>query len=395
MVHQSIRRIVGVLIAAALVQIYSVSNHLIRSPDEGNNFALELENTTIGTIGNRNHTTNGTTLLPRVNTNVSQKNVKIVAFTDHSFAPVGQWWYQRMQNLSYTTQTLVLFESKAVVHFDKLKEKGEHYQTDIQLIDEHYTKRRFKIHRLWYIRILYCLNQLKAGQSIVLTDTDNVFLKYVPLELFEQSGYDAIFSFEQKYPEKIFREQGFVLCGGMTYLKATNATIQVMERLLERCFEGWGREGINSKSCDDQVTWNEMLFQDMKWNMNSSQYFVGNRSGFEGESTIVPNFHANIWDQSFAQRGKFEECPLDGAAWVAMPAAFNNNLLKILKPLHGRFEQQSGLDKLSRVLIWENFCSINGTDLNQRMEKAISFYKENFKQLVRPFVNDTRGHDLS
>jgi len=396
MVHQSIRRIVGVLIAAALVQIYSVSNHLIRSPDEVNNFALELENTTIGTIGNRNHTTNGTTLLPRVNTNVSQKNVKIVAFTDHSFAPVGQWWYQRMQNLSYTTQTLVLFESKAVVHFDKLKEKGEYYQTDIQLIDEHYTKRRFKIHRLWYIRILYCLNQLKAGQGIVLTDTDNVFLKYVPLELFEQSGYDAIFSFEQKYPDNIFREQGFVLCGGMTYLKATNATIQVMERLLERCFEGNGREGRNSKSCDDQVTWNEMLFQDMKWNMNSSQYFVGNRSGFEGESTIVPNFHANIWDQSFAQRGKFEECPLDGAAWVAMPTPFNNVLLeKIVKPLHGRFEQQFGLDKLSKVLIWEKFCSINGTDLNQRMEKAISFYKENFKQLVRPFVNDTRGHDLS
>jgi hypothetical protein len=301
------------------------------------------------------------------------------------------------------SQTLVLFESKAVAHFDKLKEKGKHYQMDVQLIDEPYTKRRFKVHRLWYIRILYCLNQLKAGQSIVLTDSDNVFLKYIPLELFEQSGYDAIFSFEQKYPENIFRKQGFVLCGGMTYLKATNATIQVMERLLERCYEGDGREGRSSKCCDDQVTWNEVLFQDMKWDMNSSQHFVGNRSagdlfqyGFEGLSKTVPNFHANIWDRSFAQRGKFEECPLDGAAWVAMPTPFHNDPLeKMVKSLHGRFEQQIILDDLSIVLIWEHFCSINGTDFNERMEKAVSFYRENFKDVMRPFVNDTRHHVLS
>ena len=47
----------------------------------------------------------------KVNNTETQKrkanssNVKIVAFTDHSFAPVGQWWYQRLTNLTYTTHT--------------------------------------------------------------------------------------------------------------------------------------------------------------------------------------------------------------------------------------------------------------------------------------------------
>ena len=105
MVHQSIQRIFGVLIAAALVQIYSVANHLLTHlPDERNNFEFKMESAITGTIGDHNNTNNGTTLLPRDNTstNASQKNVKFVAFTDHSFAPVGQWWYQRMQNLGYT-----------------------------------------------------------------------------------------------------------------------------------------------------------------------------------------------------------------------------------------------------------------------------------------------------
>jgi hypothetical protein len=67
-------------------------------------------------------------------------------------------------------------------------------------------------------------------------------------------------------------------------------------------------------------------------------------------------------------------------------------LEKIVRGRHGRFAQQYGLDELSMVLIWEKFCAINGTDVNQRLDEAVSFYMENFKELVSPFVNDTRGN---
>ena len=404
---KSIRRFVGILIVASVVNVFTVVIFCLPYQDPGDENDVHESVTTAdngaadaadadGTNDNRIH------LSPRYESSIKPETVKIVAFTDHSFAPIGQWWYQKMKDLSYTTQTLVLFEPLAVAHFDKLRQKGQHYQTDIQLIDQPVGKRRFKVHRLWYMRILYCLNQLKAGQSLVLTDSDNVFLQYVPLDTFEQSGFDAIFAFEQKYPEHVFKQQGFVLCGGMTYLKATNETIQVMERLLERCFKGDGREGRESKSCDDQVAWNDMIFQEMKWDRNNTrdQKINGNASandllqhGFEGHSETVPNFHAMIWDRNFAHRGRFEVCPLDSKSWVSMPTPFDDEILgKQVSGLHGAFAQQFGLDELSKVLIWEKFCTINGTNTNQRLEEAVSFYKEHFKELIRPFVNDTRGN---
>jgi hypothetical protein len=397
-----IRIIVGVLIASSVLNTFMISSstHYLRNEDDSGDEITFAKDDFEDIVSNDNR---GIHLPPPSSGNTRKPDtVKIVAFTDHSFAPIGQWWYQKMKDLSYTTQTLVLFEPMAVAHFDKLRQKGHHFQTDVQLIDQPVAKRRFKVHRLWYMRILYCLNQLKSGQSLVLTDSDNVFLRYVPLDTFEQSGYDAIFSFEQRYPEHIFKQQGFVLCGGMTYLKATNATIQIMERLLYNCFNGDGREGRGSKSCDDQVVWNQMLFKEMKWDMNNtrSQKIDGNAStndllqhGFEGHSAVVPNFHAMIWDRKFSHRGRFEECPFDDKAWVSMPNPLKDERLeKIVRGRHGRFAQQYGLDELSMVLIWEKFCAINGTDVNQRLDEAVSFYMENFKELVSPFVNDTRGN---
>jgi hypothetical protein len=50
----------------------------------------------------------------------NETKVKIVAFTDHTFAGVAKWWYQRMTDLSYTTHTLVLIDETAVEHFTSI-----------------------------------------------------------------------------------------------------------------------------------------------------------------------------------------------------------------------------------------------------------------------------------
>ena len=349
----------------------------------------------------RNHQSEST---PR---NGHEDKVKIVAFTDNTYAPVAKWWYQRMTNLSYTTHTLVLIDQLAVEHFTSIHNHNQtmittqsnnngvnvikrdstrnsddndyRYRFDVQIVDEG-KRRKNKVRSLWYNRILYCLNQLKVGQSLLLTDVDNIFSRHQPLAPFYESGYDAIFALEQKFPTQVYDAQGFVVCGGMTFFKATNATIQVMERLLERCDGG-------TKRCDDQVEWNQLLWKEMDWDTVESKKRPTEdgmlQYGFEGryKRGIIPgldsnNFRAKVWDRDFAWRGIFSRnttCPsLDN--WVAMPANLPWDIQKSLDALggdeHKNIVLDASIEKLARVKIWENFCGVNGTHRQQPNSKA-------------------------
>ena len=115
------------------------------------------------------------------NDNANDNPVKIVAFTNTEYAPVAQFWYKRMTELNYTTHTLVLFENDAVEYFANLNTKNAatatnssttnnhtNYRTEVELIDPKLIAHRPKVRSLWYHRILYCLNQLKNGTSILL-----------------------------------------------------------------------------------------------------------------------------------------------------------------------------------------------------------------------------------
>ena len=102
-----------------------------------------------------------------------------------------------------------------------------HYLTEVELIDPKLIVHRPKVRSLWYHCILYCLNQLKNGTSILLSDVDNISYRHIPLSDFQASPYDAIYSLSERYPTKFFDKQGFTLCGGMTFLKASNANAVV------------------------------------------------------------------------------------------------------------------------------------------------------------------------
>eukprot|EP00591_Stephanopyxis_turris_P009514 CAMPEP_0195522724 /NCGR_PEP_ID=MMETSP0794_2-20130614/21178_1 /TAXON_ID=515487 /ORGANISM="Stephanopyxis turris, Strain CCMP 815" /LENGTH=435 /DNA_ID=CAMNT_0040652553 /DNA_START=25 /DNA_END=1332 /DNA_ORIENTATION=+ len=298
--------------------------------------------------------------------NSNEDKVKIVAFTDLTYAPVAKWWYERMTNLSYTTHTLILIDAPAVEHFTSIKNSSRsHYRFETQIVDNG-KRRKNKVRSLWYNRILYSLNQLKSNQSLLLTDVDNVFMRYEPLSNFYDSNYDAIFALEGKFPAHIFDQMGFVLCGGMTFLKSTNATIQVMEKLLEMCDGG-------TKRCDDQVEWNNMLAKDMNWNSSWARHesrLVGGdmvQYGFEGVNRAFPDFKAKVWDRDFAWRGGFStdvRCPSLETNWVAMPYNLPHDVMEDLKQFH---ETQKGIfgdiakEKLARIHIWAAFCGTNGT----------------------------------
>ena len=136
--------------------------------------------------------------------------LKIVAFTDISFVEIAEWWYHRMTNLSYTTHTLVVIDTASKEHFTNINKKANQtvYRFEEELINESLEKRRHRVANLWYHRILYVYNQLKAGNSILLTDTDNIFTRYEPLTSFYDNGYDAIFAFEERFPGRIFERMG-------------------------------------------------------------------------------------------------------------------------------------------------------------------------------------------
>ncbi len=173
-------------------------------------------------------------------------SIKIVAFTDRSYIPIARWWYERMTSLNYTTHTLVLVDKESIDYFSAINEEGkEYFRYDVEIIDKGRRKKN-KTRSLWYHRILYCLNNVKAGTSILLTDADNIFSRHVPLSDMYNSEYDAFFAFGGNFPRYLLKKRGFTICGGMMFLKASNATIAVLERLRNNCDSGTER-------CDDQV----------------------------------------------------------------------------------------------------------------------------------------------
>lgn len=308
--------------------------------------------------------------------------VKIVAFTDISFINLALVWYERLTNLGYDSHTIVTIDHEStqyLIDHNRNKSNGEKYRVEQQLVDKG-TRRKEMIGSLWYNRLVYCLNQLKNGVSILLTDSDNIFRRYVPTCTFQESKYDAIFAFEIGYPTHIFRKLGFVICGGMTFLKSTNNTIQVLERVIQSC------NMSNTSRCNDQAEWNRFSARQMRWFSEDSKAKPNQNGllqyGFEGESTTVKGFKSKIWDRDFAWRGDFfrTSCPSENN-WVAMPLETPFWLEK--KYLHF-FTRDVEKKKIMRNKVYEVFCD----DLTEGLNETIN---EKLVRAVEIIINQTNN----
>ena len=99
---------------------------------------------------------------------------------------------------------------------------------------------------------------LRNGTNLLVTDIDNVFSRYVPLNGFLEEGYDVFHAYEMRYPTPIFDRFGFVICSGHQFLRSSPETLRFMDLVIKRC---------RGSKCDDQVTYNNVFFYDLniKW----------------------------------------------------------------------------------------------------------------------------------
>ena len=287
-----------------------------------------------------------------------QPSMKMVAFTDFEFLPLAKHWYKTMTRLGYREHVIVAIDQLA---FDALS--GTKHRVELEHLDaEYHTSKPRYVRNLWSHRITYCLKQIEQGVSILLTDADNVFARYVPLTDFQMSGYDVLHAYEMRFPVNVFKQQGFVLCGGMTWFTANKQSEEFLRLVSTSCGD--------KPLCNDQKVVNTLYLRSlaMDWLETPSthgptaQRVVSNDSnkgllevGMVGRSNVTG--HAvKIWDRDFAWRGPFDTqaCPSTGN-WVAMPGAVPYHLIK-------NRDLTRVEEKLVRMFAWDSFCGLNGTN---------------------------------
>lgn len=335
-------------------------------------------------VSSLNNKTSGSGDLASLNKNVTSDvaSFKIAAFTDIDFVEIAEWWYQRMTNLSYTTHTIVVIDEESKQYFTNLNNKANQtvYRFEEEMVDR-LEKRGDRVANLWYHRILYVYNQLKAGNSILLTDTDNIFTRYEPITSFRDSGYDAIFALGEHFPDEIFHKMGFVVCAGMNFYKSTEATLKLVEKWLTLCDGPRHKQG-----CNDQANLNKLLLDEMEWNSTwareESRLADGGliQYGFDGVGTTIPNFRAKVWDKDFAWRGvtfawneanvTVTHCPPPRTNWVSMPHALPN---WAMKEMGAHRLGTGGFQKLAKIKLWEILCA--GTNGTRTIDEGLKIYK--------------------
>lgn len=257
-------------------------------------------------------------------------HAKIVAFSDINFIPIAIKWYNRMTELGYNEHVIAALD---VMVYEKLKQ--DNYRVDAAFIENPERRNFVKgfMAQLLHQRLRYVKEQLQRGIHLLLTDADNVFMKYVPIWNFYQEGYDVIHAYEITFPEFIYRQFGMVVCGGHEWLRASNATIRFMNMVLNQC------NTLKSK-CNDQIAFNQALFNhgQVEWdggvnphhadlprlNWDNDKINCGQLvKGLSGRSRVT-NHTFKIWDRDFAWRLSEVplSCPKDN--WVAMPTKFSD-----------------------------------------------------------------------
>ena len=126
-------------------------------------------------------------------------SLKIVAFTDINYVPIAKKWFDRLVELGYRRDEVVIAcndrESYNALH-------AENYTVEECFIVEPDRKRLEMglMRQLMMERLKYAVRQLQMGTSLLVTDVDNIFMRHVPLEEFYKEPFDVIHANEMKFP---------------------------------------------------------------------------------------------------------------------------------------------------------------------------------------------------
>ena len=221
----------------------------------------------------------------------------IIAFTDERYLPVAKLWYNRLSSLGYQNHYLLALDIFS--YEDLMKNNFRCEKVSNSVADE------VGFSKIWKLRFQMPLLYLRTGKNVFISDVDTHWNFYFDLTQLP-SQYDSFHSYATVFPRSIFKRWGFTLCGCFTGYRANSKTIQLLEKLLERCLE-------LDKRCDDQVVLNEIfaLTYELKW--------VDNTAFSERY-----NYTISVFNRTFVARSK-----INCDSWISMPGAKKKATLKL------------------------------------------------------------------
>ena len=296
----------------------------------------------------------------------------IVAFCNYHFRSVGLTWYRRMTVLGYENHLLVATD-QPMVDFLASSQSQENFRYDKwihePIPEEFQSKPKAKrdqayLQLLMAVRWKFLVSYLEKGVHVVLTDADNIFTRYLDVEEeFSQKdqSVDVYLAYATKFPRKAFGVQGFCVCSGMSWWRASPGAIRFARVMRDTC----------GNMCDDQRELNNLLSISPElnmtwlWTTEARQSLVTNETtndprflglptrGISGYSTVTGH-RVQIWDRDFAFRGPLlpDVCPVGN--WVAMPIA------------EAMSRQTARKTKVESFQQWDNHCAADGKIVSTR-----------------------------
>lgn len=276
----------------------------------------------------------------------------ILAISDFKYRHVTAVWDRRLNLLDYTNHRVLASDQEAAAHF---KEQGIPYDLLPSVGDPscpallaNQKRRRWLFGTRW----LYVLRQLQNGTHVLLTDVDNIFMRHMSMTDLEEGDYDVYHAYSTDgYPERFFKINGFTFCGGMSWFRACEATIALVEMMISKCTKG--RTTKCGLSCDDQGVLNSLYagaYLNMTWEPKDYRetFFQGVDRRWKGISGVsgVTGHRIKVWDVDTAFRGTLRptRCPQNN--WVAMPVADETT----------HASSNAIRERLSRFTTWDSLC---------------------------------------
>ena len=269
---------------------------------------------------------------------------KIVAFCNYNYRSVALTWYQRMTRLGYTSHVIVATDEPMVEFLQQQSSSiSMRYEVALRLelppqrANLKKTKRDTAVLQLLMaVRWRYLVSQLEQGIHILLTDVDNIFSRYIDVDatflepVNDKHRVDVWHAYATKFPPSVFASQGFVVCSGMSWWRASPQALAFAKIIHGKCGD----------LCDDQRVLNQVMSNGQVLGMNWEITPEVTGSRLSNETEPVPGFvglyqapmfgvsnvtghRAGIWSRDFAYRGLVnpQRCPK--LNWVSMPILDN------------------------------------------------------------------------
>lgn len=247
----------------------------------------------------------------------------IIGFANFAYIEVAKIWYNQLTALGYTEHKIGVLDHetfyeltfhgyRTILPDEKLLKK----MSDVKLADKPITR------LIWTVRLSAMKDLIIKGFNVMISDVDSIWIKYQNLNLLP-TGFDSFHAYGTTFPQSVFDEQGFVVCGGVAAYKSTENTKRFFSRLVEEC----------GSKCDDQMLINGLLIGEwnMDWQMSPG---TGVRFGTSRNVTDSGGkaFSSLIFNEEYVIRGRdrVEVCKGDDSkAWIISPKAKKDGEMKL------------------------------------------------------------------